>query len=263
MDKNLRLNAHGVYVDIVTEWTFSAEEPEVRHVIYRNNSGDFFHTTDLRGFREALESDGTMIAKDEILIRQGSPIPLLEYAGPMYLDDDYLKVPPYDCYVPGDSLVRDVSFVEVSAYETLRSNPHSGIAEYRGCIVVDGYVEGIVPKKYKRTLMEAVNEGLEIDKGRIIDVITDTVAHIHSFGLVHNDLSPHNIMLNDDLDPVIIDMETCMAESRPAIRSVGTPGWSGNWWTSSLRNDEIALERIRLWLNGLYNPEGPFVGSEQ
>jgi len=69
MDKNLRLNAHGVYVDIVTEWTFSAEEPEVRHVIYRNNSGDFFHTTDLRGFWEALERDGPMIVKDEILIR--------------------------------------------------------------------------------------------------------------------------------------------------------------------------------------------------
>jgi serine/threonine protein kinase len=111
--------------------------------------------------------------------------------------------------------------------------------------------------------MEAVNQGLEIDKDRITDIITGAVAHIHSLGLGHNDLSPHNIMINDNQDPVIIDMETCMAESMPAMCKIGTSGWSDNWWTSSLRNDEIALERIRLWLNGLYNPEGHSVGGEQ
>jgi hypothetical protein len=258
MDKDIRLNDHGVHVEIVIEWKDNHPgQLGVRHVIYRNISRDFFYTEDLRGFVEDVENDGTVILKDEILIRQGSPIPMLEYPGPIYLDDNYLKVPPYICYIPRATLVRDAFFVEVSAYETLRSNPHAGIAEYRGCIVVDGYVEGIVLKKYKRTLMEAVNQGLEIDKDRIIDIITDAVAHIHSFGLVHNDLNPDNIMLNDNLDPVIIDMETCMAESRPAIYKLGTPGWSDNWWTSSLQNDEVALERIRLWLNGLYNPNVP------
>ena len=257
MDQDIRLNRHGVYVDIIAEWQMSKHGVlEARHIIYRDSSRDLYYTKDLRGFREALENDGTAVVMDQLLIPQESAIPLLEYTGPTDLDDNYVKEPPYSCYIPSNSMVRDIFFVEVSAYETLRSNPHAGIAEYRGCIVVDGYVMGIVLKNYKCTLMEAINQSLEIDKDRIVNIITDALAHIHSLGLVHNDLSPYNILLDDNLDPVIIDMETCMAESRPAMYSLGTPQWSGNWWTSSLSNDEIALERIRLWLNGLYHPEG-------
>jgi serine/threonine protein kinase len=81
------------------------------------------------------------------------------------------------------------------------------------------------------------------------------VAHLHTLGLIHNDISPYNIMLDDDLQPVLIDLETCMPESMPPILKRGTPGWSGNWEMSSLANDEIALERLQLYLNGLYDPD--------
>jgi hypothetical protein len=82
-----------------------------------------------------------MIVKDEILIRQGSPIPLLEYIGPIDLNDSYQKTPPYDYYFLDNtgSKVRDVFFVEVSAYETIRSDPHAGIAEYRGGRICRGH----------------------------------------------------------------------------------------------------------------------------
>lgn len=259
MDQGVRLNAHGKYVDIVAEWQLGMHgEPQSRYTMYRHiMSRDIFYAKDSREFREDLENDGTMVVKDDLLIPQDPATPLLEYKGSLDLDDIFIKEPPYHAYRPEDALVRDIFFVEVSAYETLRCNPHAGICDYRGCIVVDGYVEGIVLKKYKCTLMEAVDQGLQIDKNRVIDVITDAVAHLHSLGLVHNDLSPHNIMLDDNLNPVIIDMETCMPETTPAIYKYGTPQWSGNWWTSSLANDEVALERIRLYLNGLYHPERP------
>jgi hypothetical protein len=105
MDKDIRLNDHGVNVEIVIQTKDNHPgQLGVRHV---NISGDLFYTEDLRGFVEDVENDGTVILKDEILIRQGSPIPILEYTGPIYLDDNYLKVPPYICYIPGNTLVGD------------------------------------------------------------------------------------------------------------------------------------------------------------
>ena len=241
----------GTRVPILEEWQqFFRGEFETRYVFYRKEK-DIFYTKDLRGAGEDLEHYGDIINKNEIYTAYESTMLQFQTSDQ---DFDFIKRPPLNLYTPGATDARDCFAQELSVYERMRQNPHPGICKYKGCIVVDGYVEGIVLERYRCTLYEAVEESLSFDAVKVMDTITDAVAHLHSLELVHNDLSPHNILFDDDLNPVIADMETCMPEGCPPILKMGSPAWSGNWKSSALANDEIALKRIRLYLNGLYDP---------
>lgn len=62
--------------------------------------------------------------------------------------------------------------------------------------------------------------------------IRDGVAHLHSIGLVHNDLNPRNVMIAKDGAAVIIDFDWCRPTGEPlgpkgATMSWGKPGLGG------------------------------------
>jgi hypothetical protein len=241
----------GADVPILAEWHVSYRgESEGRRVLYRRGR-DIFYVEDLRGAGEEIADRGVPVSKDEILVIYEPTMLQCEYPDEVL---DYVKMAPLALYYPGDTSARDCFANELTVYERLRIQPHPGICKYKGCIVVDGYVEGIVLERYRCSLKDAVEEGVSLNKTQVLNMVTDAVAHLHSLGLVHNDLGPHNILLDDNLQPVLIDMETCMPEASPPILKIGTPAWSGNWETSAMVNDEIALRRIGLYLDGLYNP---------
>jgi serine/threonine protein kinase len=248
----------GTRAPVIEEWRKSYKGGiETRYVLYRKNK-DIFLTKDRRGFGEDIEDNGTPVDKGEIFIAYESTMLQCNVSNEDFdHDSNYIKTPPLHAYILGNTRARDSFANELSVYEQMQQHPHPGVCNYRGCIVVDGYVEGFVLEKYRCTLKEAVDEGLPLDTAKILETITNTVAHLHSLGLVHNDLNPHNILLNKDLSPVIADMESCMPVGYPAILAMGTPAWSGNWERSALVNDEIALERIQLYLHGQYNPIEP------
>jgi RIO-like serine/threonine protein kinase len=77
-------------------------------------------------------------------------------------------------------------------------------------IVFGAYVEGFVLEKYRCTLKEAVDEGLSSDTAKVLETIASAVADLHSLGHVDNDLIPYNILLDNDISPVIADMGSCM-----------------------------------------------------
>ncbi|KAG6245556.1 hypothetical protein E4U23_005282 [Claviceps purpurea] len=53
-----------------------------------------------------------------------------------------------------------------------------------------------------------MNESTSFDKDLCLEGIERDVRHLHSLGIVHNDISPANIMF-DELDrPVIIDFDS-------------------------------------------------------
>jgi serine/threonine protein kinase len=220
-------------------------------VLYRKGV-DVFYAEDQRDDGEDIAEHGVLVTKDEIFVAYKTT--MLQYCQSPDDNRNFVKEYPIVLFTPGDTTPRDSFANELAVFERLCEHLHPGICKYKGCVVVDGYVEAFVLERYKCNLQEAVNEGMPFDKEHVFSTITDAVAHLHSLGLVHNDLSPRNIMLDDNLQPVLIDMETCMPEGSPPIFKIGTPEWSGNWTFSTVTNDKIALKRIRALLDGIYNP---------
>lgn len=153
---------------------------------------------------------------------------------------------------------------EVKICEILRANSHPNIAVYHGCEVMGGQITGLCFTKYSQTLMEKVN-GAKYNKqsfalkmagnipheaNRWLDDIGCGIRHLHSLGLIHNDINPSNIMFDGDI-PVIIDFGSCTSEGHN-LNSIGrTYEWhDGKIMEAKRSNDLDALEEIRLWLKG-------------
>ena len=153
---------------------------------------------------------------------------------------------------------------EVKACEILQANPHYGIATYHGCIIKGKLIRGICYSAYWKTLEDFVNPGRKVGKRsfrygqhRLRDVekflrdLVKGVEHLHSLGLVHQDLKPVNIMLREeDESPVIIDFDSCVSLSEPLARVPRTLGWHDpEVQHAKFENDWHAVEEIKMWLS--------------
>ncbi|WDK16863.1 serine/threonine-protein kinase [Colletotrichum graminicola] len=87
--------------------------------------------------------------------------------------------------------------------------------------------------------------------GRQLDDIEDGIKHLHSLGLVHNDLNPSNILING-CTWVIIDFGSCRYKGE-RLDSVGRTYECFDEAVHSSRpqNDLDALREIRNWLEGV------------
>lgn len=174
--------------------------------------------------------------------------------------------------------IADGLLVEARVYEVLRRNPHPNIARYLGCRTLgdgdgDGDdIDGLCLQRYGTTLMQAVNPrgfmkrqlaatrqhglghglGLGESYGHMLDGIESGLKHIHSLGLVHNDVNPSNIMRDGDGDDwVLIDFGSC----RRVGESLHHVGRTYEWYDEAVEeslptNDLDALREIRTWLEG-------------
>jgi serine/threonine protein kinase len=157
----------------------------------------------------------------------------------------------------GDSLLE-----EATIYENLVHHPHPNIAKYYGCQVKNNRVTGLCFVKYHESLMKRVNPGHNgkrwfdatkrplKDMKLCLDGIGKGLEHLHSLGLVHNDLNPSNIMFpsEDDDTPIIIDFGSCKSIG-DSIDVGRTEEWYDEKVTTSLpSNDTDALNEITEWL---------------
>lgn len=181
---------------------------------------------------------------------------------------------PGDCFVKRPSLtsydkiyqdpqptsLADQFLAEVKLYEILKQHPHPNIVTYLGCQISDGRITGICFPKYQRTLMRAANPGShmkrklrsirqgEDDHVHMLDGVEAGIQHLHSLGLVHNDINPSNIMIHGD-KAIIIDFGSCR---RPGEDLNGV-GRTYEWYDETVKvsnpeNDLNALEEMRIWL---------------
>ncbi|CAG8905892.1 unnamed protein product [Penicillium egyptiacum] len=86
------------------------------------------------------------------------------------------------------------------------------------------------------------------DYSRVLTDIESGLRHLHSLGLVHNDLNPSNIMVADD-KAIIIDVGSC----RKIGESLQGVGRTYEWYDGKIQqslpeNDLDALEELRIWL---------------
>jgi len=161
---------------------------------------------------------------------------------------------------PQPDLIAKSVLMEAETCEILRKHPHPNIATYLGCQVSDGRITGLCFAKYQRTLMQEVNpENLTKRQSRrsrqmakdynpVLAGIRSGLGHLHSLGLVHNDINPRNIMFDGE-QAVIIDFDSC----RKIGEDLGNVGCTYEWCDettkqSVVENDLSALEEIRIWL---------------
>lgn len=182
----------------------------------------------------------------------------------------YVKKPSLFEYASGDGvddLERRISR-EIETCELLRKHPHPNIASYFGCHDTRGRVSGLCFKRYTSTLLEKVNprhlnKSAFLSSGRVLvddvfikgslDGIFKAIRHLHSLGLVHNDITPSNIMFDEDGTAVLIDFDSCrrVGESLRETKTKRTHGWHDPEVGVALeKNDLDAFAELQTWLFG-------------
>jgi serine/threonine protein kinase len=121
-------------------------------------------------------------------------------------------------------MMSDQVIHEVRICEILRKNPHPNIIQYLGCVVKDDKIHGLCFTKYSMDLMRRVKDGRPLDSELYLRSLKSAILHLHTLGLVHNDINPRNIMINENDIPIIIDFDSCKHEGERLDKS-GTPGW--------------------------------------
>ncbi|KAK3937805.1 Serine/threonine-protein kinase/endoribonuclease IRE2 [Diplogelasinospora grovesii] len=153
----------------------------------------------------------------------------------------------------GDFIARLLASEAMIMEELARHPQHPNIVRYRGARVRRGRITGLVLDKYERTLFQHVKRDPSLDekeKEDLMESLQSAVAHLHSLGLAHNDVNPHNIMIADpDKRLVLIDFGSCLPFGERTL-SHGSTGWvedDMDVW-SRKEHDIFALGKIREWL---------------
>ncbi|GAD99172.1 predicted protein [Paecilomyces variotii No. 5] len=151
----------------------------------------------------------------------------------------FVKTPSLLAYVDGN--LASFDFASDSLFEILRKNPHPNIATYYGCNQDHGRVSGLCFKRYTSTLLQVVNprylnKAAFLSSGR--ELVTESIKsglqgllaaikHLHSLGLVHNDINPANIMLDEDGTLILVDFDSCryIGESLDSTETKRTRHW--------------------------------------
>ncbi|KAJ5374226.1 hypothetical protein N7517_006232 [Penicillium concentricum] len=177
----------------------------------------------------------------------------------------YMKTPSLLAYTDGN-LEKQIAR-EIETCEFLRKNSHPNLATYYGYKDTHGRVSGLCFRQYTSTLLEAVNpqrlgkvaflsSPRELVKANMksgLEGILAAIKHLHSFGLVHNDINPANIMLDDDGTFILIDFDSCryIGESLRSTETKRTRHWHDPAVNISLeKNDLDAFKDLQIWLTG-------------
>jgi len=168
----------------------------------------------------------------------------------------------------GPADLSDLVLKELGACEVIRKHPpHPNVAVYHGCLVSDGRVTGLCFTKYPETLMSKLNPAclnksafiLSRDRSvarkkaamRYLPGIEAGIRHLHSLGLVHNDVNPANVMITEEDTPVIVDFDSSSPPGTSLDKTKRTHGWfCRDVCVSQERNDLDALAELRVWLAG-------------
>lgn len=169
--------------------------------------------------------------------------------------------PPADSYIKQPNLLEygetsnccTVLLQEAEIYEVLRQHPHPNIARYHGCVVGENdRFRGICLQRYSATLRQRVERKpalSEPEMRRLMQGIRDGVAHLHLLGLVHNDLNPSNVMVEDGT-AIIIDFDLCRRQGDPMGMKGPTPGWGTCTEYANRENDVKNLDQLERYLLG-------------
>ena len=186
-------------------------------------------------------------------------------------DGSYIKRPRIACYT-GDARLANFLLAEADILTLLEQSQHPNIGRFFGCILLGDLVNGLCLKHYPRTLADAIpyrsrgdvslvvipfEPPEQLNHASIVHGIVSGVKFIHSLNLVHNDLNPHNVMLDEFNNPVIVDFDSCkpVGTSMKGQKSFTAPWGRRNALNMALYdNDYLSFGLLELYLRGEYPP---------
>jgi serine/threonine protein kinase len=84
-----------------------------------------------------------------------------------------------------------------------------------------------------------------------LDGILAGIRHLHSLGIIYNDITPANIIFEEDDTPVIIDFDSCRKVGDLLHGTKRTHGWHDPHIQTALeKNDLDAFGELQTWLIG-------------
>lgn len=89
---------------------------------------------------------------------------------------------------------------------------------YRGWIVT----EAVEPS---RPLIDALSALPGAERARLLDAVREAVERLHRVGIYHVDLTGHNVLVRDDLSPVILDFDRARL-ARPEAQARAARGFA-------------------------------------
>lgn len=170
--------------------------------------------------------------------------------------------PSSECYIKepnlldyGDTLaslqLSKLTLHEIEVCELLKKHPHRNVAQYLGCVVSGGRIRGLCFVKYKLTLRKRLQAATPLNKDLCLQGIENGIRHLHSLNIVHNDINPMNIMIDDMDQPILIDFDSCQRQGQKLGIKAGTRGWSIEGSEYALfENDFFGLSRLREHMFG-------------
>jgi serine/threonine protein kinase len=168
-------------------------------------------------------------------------------------NDYYLKAPSfmYEDTEPGRTFVADCLLNEARVLEQLRGHTHPNIAHYFGCVVKDGRITQICLKRYQCSLADYAERSLSQQQRRDIhEGVVAAVKHLHGLGLAHNDVCPHNVCVDDQGRPAIVDFDSCLPFGEKLLKGVAADAYGGHQ-VSAKENDLQGLEDFKYFLDSL------------
>ncbi|KAK3372077.1 hypothetical protein B0H63DRAFT_513585 [Podospora didyma] len=152
--------------------------------------------------------------------------------------DDWGKEPSPDVYLkrpwiasleniqPGEVTVARWFAHEIKQLEHLaRCPPHPNLVRYHGCRVRNGRITGAYLGRVPGCdLVDHLHNGGTIDKDLFFAALA--IDHLHNVvGLVHNDISPRNIMVGPDGAPTLVDLGSACPDGEEMILGVPFDCW--------------------------------------
>jgi serine/threonine protein kinase len=126
-------------------------------------------------------------------------------------------------------LIREVSALRLLMAPSLA---HRGVMPLRDITVVGGVVSLVMPM-YPMNIGKAIETkavGSRPEKIRVAFELLSALAFLHDNGVIHRDIKPDNIMMDDGLSPVLIDFSLAKQLSPSELLTAATH--SGNVGTA-------------------------------
>ncbi|KAI0089934.1 kinase-like domain-containing protein [Irpex rosettiformis] len=140
---------------------------------------------------------------------------------------------------------------EIQVYMKIFRSPHPNVCPFYGCVRDGSRVSALALKRISHELPFVWRCAKNpVSKLSILRGVRRGLEHLHSLGIVHNDINRANVCLDESLRPVIIDFDSALGEGEPMEGRGGTPGWFRKSQLSLKENDMFGLGQLAKWLDG-------------